>query len=747
MIEINGKKYRNIQEQVQKNKDDIENLAKNSGFNGPYESLDDIPEDKLVNNGLYLIGTTSPYGIYKYSELTNTFEPLGQFPQVGPQGPQGPKGDKGDKGDTGAQGPQGIQGETGPQGPQGIQGETGATGATGPQGPKGDNGAGLIFVEYNDTSIDVAQLAQYVIAGENTVAVTYQPDSQEEYYKAFTLTDVEELTTNVYSLTFEFTTAVTNGIRTETIIVDNLNSTVNWSYASVITPMDGSLEVITIAENATTLPIADYNKIVSSFPNVLIKEVHDSSSQYGDSDTYYQPVTKTVLFSNTYEFVKVAGSTASNIDTITLTRLKIDELDSDNGRIVKTTYSATNGGGGSTYTAGNGINITNDEISVDTTIVATKSDISSMVTTTMLEDALDDYALKTDIPENVSELNNDAGYITNNALSDYVTSSSLSSALNGYIKDNDLNYSAIFRGQYAMVKTSGAYTTTTYGDGIIGRTLPYGLPGYTYSLPDKNGTFAMVEDIPSVSDFVTTSALSSELANYALSSTVTDLASQVTTLESLTSNHTTQINSINSSITDLQTLTSTHTSQISGINSSITSLESLVNTNTSNISTIQSAISSIPTGTSNPFLNVYQESPFTVMFGTDNNQFFGTVTLSELVHVNLHALNPVFSNGLTASYDNNNYQLNVGLDNSITSKITSLESLTSTHTSQISALQSSVSNCVTLSQLSTTLSDYALKSEVPSYSLSTTSQQFIYYLSDNTSVTYTFITGVSLISS
>ena len=70
------------------------------------------------------------------------------------------------------------------------------------------------------------------------------------------------------------------------------------------------------------------------------------------------------------------------------------------------------GGGGGDYTAGYGIDITNSEISVDTSVIATKSDITSMVTTTMLEDALDDYALKTDIPENVSDLNNDAGYTT-----------------------------------------------------------------------------------------------------------------------------------------------------------------------------------------------------------------------------------------------------------------------------------------------------------------------------------------------
>lgn len=106
-------------------------------------------------------------------------------------------------------------------------------------------------------------------------------------------------------------------------------------------------------------------------------------------------------------------------------------------------------GGGGDYTAGYGIDITNDQISIDQDIVATKND------------------------------------------------------LNEYIKDNDSNYSAIFRGQYVTVKEDGAYTTTTYGDGVIGRTLPYGVPGYTYSLPNQSGTIALTSDIPSLSGYAT----------------------------------------------------------------------------------------------------------------------------------------------------------------------------------------------------------------------------------------------------
>ena len=85
------------------------------------------------------------------------------------------------------------------------------------------------------------------------------------------------------------------------------------------------------------------------------------------------------------------------------------------------------GGGGSDYTAGQGITITNNEISVDTNVIATKSDIAQMVTTTQLNDALDDYALKTEIPTDVSQLYNDAGYATQTWVENkgYATSSEI----------------------------------------------------------------------------------------------------------------------------------------------------------------------------------------------------------------------------------------------------------------------------------------------------------------------------------
>ena len=73
--------------------------------------------------------------------------------------------------------------------------------------------------------------------------------------------------------------------------------------------------------------------------------------------------------------------------------------------------SSTGGGGGSTYTAGSGIDITNDVISVDSTI-ATKTWVgnqgyltsvpSQYITETELATELSTYALKSEIPEPVS---------------------------------------------------------------------------------------------------------------------------------------------------------------------------------------------------------------------------------------------------------------------------------------------------------------------------------------------------------
>ena len=159
MLTIDGKEFRNLEEQVLKNKSDIEFIVNEQGtlnqfgikVVGQIVSINDLPENGNEYGDAYAVGTESPYELYVWTRA-NTTHPndywfnIGEFPLAGPQGPQGPQGETGAtgaQGPQGVQGPQGIQGIAGPQGPKGVQGETGPQG---PQGPKGDAGNGFKIV-------------------------------------------------------------------------------------------------------------------------------------------------------------------------------------------------------------------------------------------------------------------------------------------------------------------------------------------------------------------------------------------------------------------------------------------------------------------------------------------------------------------------------------------------------------------------------------------------------------------------
>ena len=85
-----SKVARNLQEQVAKNMEDIELLKQYKGYLGPFDSVEDIPEEAKSQYWLYLVGDEAPYELYKF-DGTN-FVDLGEFPRKGDQGPAGPDG-------------------------------------------------------------------------------------------------------------------------------------------------------------------------------------------------------------------------------------------------------------------------------------------------------------------------------------------------------------------------------------------------------------------------------------------------------------------------------------------------------------------------------------------------------------------------------------------------------------------------------------------------------------------------------
>ncbi len=130
--------------------------------------------------------TTVPYAMYA----------PGLIGPTGPEGPQGPagadssvpgpQGPKGDIGPTGPEGPQGpagadssVPGPQGPQGQKGDQGEpgiTGAQGAPGSKGDKGDTGAQGVSVTLKGTKATIADLPVSGSAGDGWIVTTGDGD-------------------------------------------------------------------------------------------------------------------------------------------------------------------------------------------------------------------------------------------------------------------------------------------------------------------------------------------------------------------------------------------------------------------------------------------------------------------------------------------------------------------------------------------------------------------------------------------
>ena len=195
MLKFGNKEFRNLEEQVDKNKQDIADLA--AGISaaigymptilGVYTTFAQIPTGGYNTGDTYLIGNGTPYSVYVYTDK-NQWVNVGQFPVAGPKGDKGDLGSvitaaaggpqvtpeslndfyidtitgdwyvasrtvsgtlvyiksfslKGEKGDRGERGLAGSMGPQGPTGPQGPQGERGLTGLKGDQGQKGDTGA------------------------------------------------------------------------------------------------------------------------------------------------------------------------------------------------------------------------------------------------------------------------------------------------------------------------------------------------------------------------------------------------------------------------------------------------------------------------------------------------------------------------------------------------------------------------------------------------------------------------------
>lgn len=193
MLTIDGKQFRNLEEQVRQNQSDIKYILEEEGVLnefgikviGQVSSSSQLPDASTYQGeygDAYAVGTQTPYELYIFTRQFSGNEGpiwfnIGQFPMPGPQGPQGigmpgPRGERGSTITVASGVPtdvtsyrnqdiyidsstdnlyqfngttwilaanlKGSQGVIGPVGPSGARGPSGPVGPQGERGPSGD---------------------------------------------------------------------------------------------------------------------------------------------------------------------------------------------------------------------------------------------------------------------------------------------------------------------------------------------------------------------------------------------------------------------------------------------------------------------------------------------------------------------------------------------------------------------------------------------------------------------------------
>ena len=321
-IKIGDVVLRNIQEQVEKNKNDIAAWTTLDAFGikvlGIVATDADIPEGEYDYGDAYLVGTEEPYDIYIYTRGTDSFINIGPLTIVGPQGPQGEQGlagtitigtvSTGDPGslvaitNTGTSQnavlnftiPRGATGSQGPQGEQGLQGIQGIQGEQGIQGPQGDPGQSFMIVGvitntnqlpdpsttqrnyayvYNDGDASTPDRLYYIIGAVGSETWTYS-----SLAAAGTTVSVGGNPVSTWSADTKqdvlTTTSVSSGTPAEAIGFDSLNNLVRGTISS-----GSSSKILTLWTNPNPtnssgfssqtieLNSADYDYLIFLFNN------------------------------------------------------------------------------------------------------------------------------------------------------------------------------------------------------------------------------------------------------------------------------------------------------------------------------------------------------------------------------------------------------------------------------------------------------------------------------------------------
>ena len=299
----------------------------------------------------------------------------------GPQGPVGPQGPKGDKGDPGEQGPQGLQGDIGPQGPKGDPGDPASISVNGTTYTK--DASGLITLpNYPTTTSELTNDSGFIT--DASLANYLEKDT----FKPIEWNSTDSKDSNItHKLTL------------------NVDPNYNNEYWLKLEKYEGSSRKhgLSITDGGITLlessPAATKSILSEGF--LILSDIFQTTTFF----------TNHISIDNTTNINYKDIATVSQIPTTT------GELTNDSGFITST---ALNGYATETWVEQKGY-----LTSVTWGDITGKPTLATVATSGSYNDLID----KPTIPTTTGELTNDSGFITNEALTGYATTSDVSTTV------------------------------------------------------------------------------------------------------------------------------------------------------------------------------------------------------------------------------------------------------------------------------------------------------------------------------
>lgn len=449
MLKFGNKEFRNLQEQVKKNMDDIMFILQEEGVLnefgikvvGQEDSALDMPtvEDYKEDNpdwaygDAYAIGTEAPYELYVLTRANGSHPDdywfnIGEFPAPGPEGPEGPQGE------------QGVQGQTGPSGQDGIT-------------------PVIVMQSPSVTTLSAGSDATASVIVGGTIA---QP-------------------------TYKFEFGIPRGADGSTptsIPWGNITGSIA-DQTDLVSALQGKANVSALSSYATKI-YAD--NVANNAEYQAVSTIRTSDNEFSGSAIFYNEVVfGSYIYKGQSNFIDYPIELPSGSGTLALTR----DIPSLSGYATEAWVSAnflsadTPIGGSAEWGSISGTLTNQTDLMSKFSEYALLSDIPSLsgyateawvvsqnyASQTWVNNQISgiDYASvgalssSTQIPSDTSDLTNNAGYITSSALSSYATVSQLSSyATEVYVQNSLSDYAlASELSLYALSSSLSLYATVS----------------------------------------------------------------------------------------------------------------------------------------------------------------------------------------------------------------------------------------------------------------------------------------------